>query len=136
MTKVQDVMNAFPITVEKETTIVEVFRIIREKHLSHLLVVSDSILVGVISKVDLLNAMLELSQDTTGKNYNELILRTTPVGEIMSTRLLTVRPEDNLHDAIQKMLTAGVHCLPVVNVQNQPIGILNILDLLRASSKV
>lgn len=132
MTKVQDVMNAFPITVEKEMSLVEVFRIMREKHLSHLLVVSDSSLVGIVSKVDLLNAMLELSQETTGKNYNKLILRTTPVREIMSTRLLTVMPEDDLNDAIQQMLAAKVHCLPVVNVHNQPIGILNPIDLLIA----
>lgn len=134
MRKVQDVMNAFPISVAKSTSIMDVFRIIREKRLSHLLVVDESELVGVISKEDLLNKMVELSYDTTGKIYNDIILRTTPVSTIMSKVLITARPADSLADAVEHMLSAEIHCIPVVNETGQPVGLLNPMDVLKAYS--
>lgn len=112
----------------------DVFRIIREKRLSHLLVVDESELVGVISKEDLLNKMVELSYDTTGKIYNDIILRTTPVSTIMSKVLITARPADSLTDAVERMLSAEIHCIPVVNETGQPVGLLNPMDVLKAYS--
>ena len=132
MKTVQDVMNAFPIMVDGETSLVDVFKIIREKHLSHLLIVSGTKLVGIISKEDLLRHMLELSQDTTGKNYNQIILRTTPVKEIMSTDLVVADTQDKLTDAVDRMLRSKVHCIPVVNSNEEPVGILSPMDLLKA----
>lgn len=134
MRKVQDVMNAFPISVTESTSLMDVFRIIREKRLSHLLVVDESELVGVISKEDLLNKMVELSYDTTGKIYNDIILRTTPVSTIMSKVLITARPADSLADAVERMLSQEIHCIPVVNEAGQPIGVLNPMDVLKAYS--
>jgi CBS domain-containing protein len=132
MKTVQDVMNAFPIMVDVETSLVDVFKIVREKHLSHLLIVSGTRLVGIISKEDLLNQMLDLSQDTTGKSYNQIVLRTTPVHKIMSTDLVVAHAHDRLTDAIERMLRSKVHCIPVINAKGEPVGILNPMDLLKA----
>ncbi|MBK8506106.1 MAG: CBS domain-containing protein [Saprospiraceae bacterium] len=132
MMKVQDVMNAFPIMVDIETSLVDVFKIVREKHLSHLLIVSGTKLVGIISKEDLLRHMLDLAQDTTGKNYNQIILRTTPVHKIMSTDLIVAHTQDKLTDAVDRMLNSKVHCIPVINAKEEPVGILNPMDLLKA----
>ncbi|MCB1160681.1 MAG: CBS domain-containing protein [Leptospiraceae bacterium] len=132
MKKVRDVMNPFPIIVDEETSLVEVFKIVEEKHLSHLLIVSGTKLVGIISKEDLLHKMLDLAKDTTGKTYNEIILETTPVHKIMTRKLHTIHPEDILDDAIRSMLDKQVHCLPVINQKNEPIGLLNPADVLKA----
>ena len=125
-------MNAFPILIEQDLSLIDSFKIFRKKRLSHLLVVHHGVLVGVISKEDLLNKMVELAHDTTGKNYNEIILQTTPVSRIMSSELITAHPEDLLTDTVDKMLNTGVHCIPVVNGDSQPVGILTPIDLLRA----
>jgi CBS domain-containing protein len=134
MKTVKDVMNPFPIMVEEDTSLIEVFKIVREKHLSHLLVVSGTTLKGVISKEDLLNKMLDLSQDTTGRNYNQIILKTTPVSKIMTTELVTAALEDSLDDVVDQMLENAIHCIPIVNNKREPIGILNPMDLLKALS--
>ena len=129
---VQDLMNAFPILVDQDTPIIEVFRIFRRKKVSHLLIVSGLRLVGVISKEDLLNKMVDLSEISTGHKYNEIILKSTLVKEIMSRDLVVAHPNDQLLEAVSKMLKANVHCLPVLNDADEPIGILNPIDLLNA----
>jgi acetoin utilization protein AcuB len=134
MRSVNEVMNAFPVLIEQDLSLIDSFKIIRKKHLSHLLVVHHGVLVGVLSKEDLLNKILELTRDTTGKNYNEIILQTTPVSRIMSSELITASLEDLLSDTVDKMLNAGVHCIPVVNEDFQPVGILTPIDLLKAYS--
>ena len=125
-------MNSFPIMVEENTSLVEVFKIVREKHLSHLLVVEGRKLRGIISKEDLLNKMLDLSQDTTGRNYNQIVLRTTPVSKIMTTDVVTAAPTDLIDEVIDDMLENIIHCIPIVNEKREPIGILNPMDLLKA----
>ncbi len=134
MRLVNDVMDAFPISIEQDSSLIDSFKIFRKNHLSHLLVVDHGVLVGVISKEDLLNKMVELAHDTTGKNYNEIILQTTPVSSIMSSGLITASPDDLLTDTVDKMLNAGVHCIPVVNEDSQPVGILTPIDFLKTYS--
>lgn len=130
--KVEEIMNAFPVLVDQETSIIEVFKIFKQKRVSHLLLVEDTKLVGVISKEDLLHNMVDLAAETTGKNYNEIVLKTTRVKQIMSTKLVVAKAGEFLLDAVRRMLDAHVHCIPIVNNLNEPIGILNPIDLLSA----
>ena len=132
MKKVADIMNNFPILVDEETCLSDVFRIFQEKLITHLLVVSGIRLTGIVSKEDLLFKMLQLARDTTGVNYNRIILATTPVTDIMSTDLTTVTPGEDLRNAVQIMLEARVHCLPVINENHEPVGELLPTDLLEA----
>jgi CBS domain-containing protein len=129
---IEEVMNNFPVLVDQDTSIIEVFKIFRQKKVSHLLLVEGSTLVGVLSKEDLLNQMVELAADTTGKNYNEIILKSTMVKRIMSTNLVVARTGELLLEVVRRMLDAKVHCIPIINDLNEPIGILNPIDLLSA----
>ena len=96
------------------------------------MLVEGSKLVGVVSKEDLLNKMVDLATDTTGKNYNEIILKTTMVKKIMSTDLVVARTGELLTHVVRRMLDANVHCVLITNELNEPIGILNPSDLLGA----
>lgn len=51
--------------------------------------------------------------------------------DIMSTALVTVRPEDPLHEARAKMETAEIRHLPVVDNKQRVVGMLSNRDLLR-----
>lgn len=125
-------MNPFPISVDAHTALVEVFEVMRSKHLSHLPVVQGMKLVGIISKEDLLNAMLDLATESSGRNYNDIILRTTPVSKIMTTELITATVMDALDEAVDRMIDAKVHCIPVINEKDEPVGLLSPMDILRA----
>jgi CBS domain-containing protein len=51
------------------------------------------------------------------------------VGTVMSTNLLTVRPEDDLRHALSVMQHGRVHRVPVIDDQWQVVGILAVNDL-------
>lgn len=125
-------MNPFPLMVEKETTLTEALAIMKERQISHLPIISENKLVGIIAKEDLLNAMLDLAIESSGKKYNEIFLKTTAVEKIMSTDLITARTTDTLLETISKMLDRGLHCIPVVNDDFEPIGLLHPMDVLKA----
>jgi CBS domain-containing protein len=52
----------------------------------------------------------------------------------MATRLITLRPEQPIHDAINLLLKHGISGAPVVDDTKQLIGILSELDCLRMLS--
>jgi len=50
----------------------------------------------------------------------------------MSRHLVTVTSEMSVEDAARSMLTNKVSCLPVVDAQSRPIGVVTWRDLVRA----
>jgi CBS domain-containing protein len=53
----------------------------------------------------------------------------TTVGEIASTNLETVSPDENLDSALQKMASSQVRRLPVVEEDGKVVGILAQADV-------
>jgi CBS-domain-containing membrane protein len=74
---------------------------------------------GVITDRDLCMAAY-----TTGRPLTE-----TQVASVMSTRLVSVRPEDPIAEAAERMRTAQVRRLPVVDESGHLRGMLSLADL-------
>ena len=53
----------------------------------------------------------------------------------MSRALVTLRPDEDLQTAIQRLNEHRVSGLPVINDKNQPLGILTWRDVLRQAEK-
>jgi len=51
------------------------------------------------------------------------------VEKVMSTQLITARANDVVGPLRDVMLDAGVHCVPVVDHDNRPVGIVSAWDL-------
>ena len=51
------------------------------------------------------------------------------IDEVMSTRLLTASPSDLVGPVRDTMLDGGVHCVPVVDDDGHPVGIVSAWDL-------
>ncbi len=128
---VEAYMNHDPLCVEHNVSIIELFEKIKKSSNGYALIVNDNVLVGVISKEDILKRMLRLVISTTGKTYSEFQLNTILAEEVMSKRLYTAKPDDSIASKIDWLLEKDVYCLPVVNENNEPIGIVTILDLLK-----
>jgi CBS domain-containing membrane protein len=58
--------------------------------------------------------------------------RTTTVEEVMSTALLTVKPDESIDSADLEMKLAEVRHFPVIDSRNRLVGIVSNRDLLRA----
>ncbi|SDE01794.1 acetoin utilization protein AcuB [Cupriavidus sp. YR651] len=128
---VDSIMSKKVVTVVFDDTLATVKSIFDEAKFHHLLVVEDGRLHGVVSDRDLLRAMSPFIGSTveSARDVNTLNKR---VHQIMSRKPVTLRPEAELADAVELFLTHQISCIPVVDEQFQPIGILSWRDVLRA----
>jgi acetoin utilization protein AcuB len=88
---------------------------LRQRRLRHALVCDDhQKLLGLVSRTDLI-----------GKDQCR-------AHEVMTRRPKTVEPDMMLNPAITLLLTSGLTCLPVVNEDDQPVGMLSVFELVLA----
>ncbi|MFS8980233.1 CBS domain-containing protein [Cupriavidus necator] len=127
---VDSIMSKSVVTVVFDDTLATVMNIFDEAKFHHLLVVEDGRLHGVISDRDLLRAMSPFIGSTveSARDVNTLSKR---VHQIMSRKPITLRPEAEIGDAVELFLTHQISCIPIVDEQFRPVGILSWRDILR-----
>ena len=69
-TQVKEIMTSPAIIVTPEQTVEESMRIMTEKHIRHLPVVEDGVLLGVVSIGDLVKWMISAQQQTISQLHN------------------------------------------------------------------
>ncbi|WP_336325596.1 CBS domain-containing protein [Halovenus sp. HT40] len=115
-TPVEEIMSSPVATVTSDTTITEAAQVLREKSIGSL-VVGDDIIEGIITETDVVGAVSE-----------GLDLDSTPVEEIMTDPVVTVRPHEAVHVAGERMGHNAVKKLPVTE-DGEPVGIVTTTDL-------
>ncbi|PZP93916.1 MAG: CBS domain-containing protein [Variovorax paradoxus] len=99
-------------------------RLMRDNHVGSVVVVDEvgeqRIVVGLLTDRDIVTAVVA----------KDLLPSSLRVEELMTTDLLTARPEDSLADLMRAMRHKGVRRVPVVGQKNQLIGIVSLDDLL------
>ena len=115
---VNQVMTADPRTVESGDTIVEAARAMRESDAGDVLVVEQGRLTGIVTDRDItVRAVAE------GRDPNE-----TRVGEVATTDVRTLTPDQSVDDALRLMREHDVRRIPVVQ-DGRPAGIVSLGDL-------
>ena len=115
-TPVSGIMTSPVLTVDGEMTVVEAARTLREKHVGSL-VVGEEIVDGIVTESDVVAAVGE-----------EADLESTTVAEIMSDPVVTIRPDESVRVAGERMGHNGVKKLPVTE-DGEPVGIVTTTDL-------
>lgn len=144
---VGDVMSRDPITATPDTPLTDVIRILAERRISGLPVVDQNgKLVGVISETDLmwresgvtppayimlLDSVIYLENPARYDRDLHKALGQT-VGEVMSSNPMTISPDKSLQEAARLMHERGVHRLPVLDANEQVVGVLTRGDIVRA----
>ena len=116
--------NREVIIVDRATTILEAAKLMRSKHVGDL-VVTDSreghmVPVGILTDRDI---VVELLAD-------EVELDKVSVGDAMSYELVSIKQQQGVQEAIEKMRARGVRRLPVVDDAGALVGIVTVDDLL------
>ncbi|WP_420991800.1 CBS domain-containing protein [Cupriavidus sp. 30B13] len=119
------------VTVVFDDTLATVKHIFDEAKFHHLLVVEDGKLHGVVSDRDLLRAMSPFIGSTveSARDVNTLNKR---VHQIMTRKPVTLRPEAKIADAVEMFLAHRISCIPIVDEQFRPVGIVSWRDILRS----
>ena len=129
-----EIMTARVVTVELDDRLSTVKEIFDSRQFHHLLVVGeDGTLRGVISDRDLLRAlsphlgtMNETARDSASLNKR--------VHQIMTRKPISLKPDDSVADAVALLLQHRISCLPIVDDDSKPVGIVSWRDVLGAVS--
>jgi CBS domain-containing protein len=117
---IREVMTPNPETVEPGSPAEDAAIAMKEADAGMIPVVDGGALVGTVTDRDIVLRIV-----AEGKNP-----RSTTVGEIASTQIVTVRPEQDLDDALQLMARHQVRRLPVVE-DGRLVGIVAQADVAR-----
>lgn len=128
---VEKLMARHVVTVELDDTLRTVRDIFSHVNFHHLLVVEEGRLYGVLSDRDLLKA-LSPRIATASETEKDLATLNKKVHQIMTHKPIVVKPQDSIYDAVDLFNKHGVSCLPVVDDENRPVGVLTWRDILRA----
>jgi acetoin utilization protein AcuB len=131
---VQNIMTQKIVTVELDDTLATVREIFEKLKFHHLLVVESEKLIGVVSDRDLLKA-LSPNIGTMSETFNDIATLNKRVHQIMSRKPMTLRPEAPIGDAVRLFNTNRVSCIPVVDKEFRPVGIVSWRDILKALLK-
>ena len=110
--RVGDVMMPEVRSVSRSTSVREAARLMREADAGALPVVESERVVGIVTDRDI--ALRIVGADKSPD---------TPVGEIASGDLVSVRPEQDLDEALRVMARYQVRRLPVVEEDGRLVGI-------------
>lgn len=107
--------------VAPDATMYDVLRLMADKGVGALPVLKDENLVGIISERDYVRKVI-LRENTS---------LDTPVREIMTERVITVHPEQTIHECMSLMTDKRVRHLPVLE-NDRLTGIISIGDVVKA----
>ena len=117
--KVRDCMNTNLVYAEPQCTVWDIAKLMNEKH---------------VGSVVICNPKKELSGITTDRDIVlrgiacEKNMQTTPISEIMTTKVITATPEDDVTNVMQKMAENQIRRLPVIE-NGKIVGMVTLKDL-------
>lgn len=125
------IMTARIVTVEMDDRLEVVKEIFDTMKFHHLLVVDEhKKLSGVLSDRDLLRALSPYVGSAT-ETARDLATLNKRVHQMMTRRPITLRQESGIAEAVELLLKNRISCLPIVDDDFKPIGIVSWRDLLR-----
>lgn len=107
--------------VSPETSTLDAVRFMASRSIGALMVLEDGILSGIISERDLIYRIA---------NQHELDL-STPIKEYMTTRVITVNPDQDIEECMQIMSDRRIRHLPVVIANGELVGLISIGDVVK-----
>lgn len=115
---VREIMVESAVTVESDATLSETARLMRDADIGDVIVVEAMKPVGIVTDRDIVvRAVAETAQPGN-----------MTAGQICSTELVTVRPEDEVKQATTLMRKAAVRRLPVVD-DGMLVGVLSLGEI-------
>ena len=136
-TQVEEIMTKKPFVVEEDDSIGTVLSLLRAEGISHVPIVRDGKLVGMVSIYDIIESIFQPRQvqrygDRVGQKVPVLSI---PAKGIMVKPVITVLPETKLRDAEEQMHKFNISSLIVVS-KGKPVGIITKRDFLEPLAQI
>jgi CBS domain-containing protein len=118
MDQIRDIMQTNVITIDHEKNALDAVKLLTEKKISFLVIQKDGNPIGVVTERDIVQKISYFDEKTS-----EFLLK-----DIMSTEFKWVGPNEEIENAIQKMLNNNIRRLLVLE-NEKLLGIITLTDL-------
>ena len=110
------------LSIDPGATVFDALKLMAEKNVGALLVLEGGTVVGILSERDYARKVILHGKSSLN----------TPVRDIMTDRVMFIRPEQTVEECMALMTEKHIRHLPVL-VDNQLVGVVSIGDLVKAS---
>ena len=132
--KITEIMSSPPITGTLDDFLSEVKEMLAVNNTKHLVIIEEGKLMGVLSERDLL---LAISPYVNSNVYTTRDLATLNqrVGQIVERHPLYLDDQSELEDAIDMFDKNHISCIPIVDADFVPVGVVTKSDIIRFYNK-
>ena len=116
--QVKEVMTTRPVTLDRDASLVEAARVMRDRGIGDVIVVEGDDAEGIVTDRDIV-----IRGVAEGADPN-----TTRLGQVLSGDLTSVAPDDPVERALELMREKAVRRLPVLE-GGKPVGVVSLGDL-------
>jgi CBS domain-containing protein len=129
---VKEIMNKYPITIKKSTTIAKASELLLNYKINGVIVLEEDneTLYGVVTTTDLLNLMLKVYKESGDQQENYKKVAGNPVSEITTKSVLKLQTESTMKEAMDLVEKNGIHTIPIYNEIDKLIGVIGRHDFL------
>ncbi|MGA7780171.1 MAG: CBS domain-containing protein [Paraburkholderia sp.] len=122
------------VTIGFDGTLLTLRGIFEHAGMHHVLVVEDMWLYGIVSDRDLLRAISPFIESIV-ETPRDVATLNKCTHQIVSRQPITISPDSDVAEAIQLLVRHSISCIPVVDVDCRPLGILGWRDILLTDSR-
>lgn len=127
--RAEQIMSDSVVSIEPDTSLSEVRKLVRSRRFRHVPVVTtEGLILGVVSDRDLF--ALPNDADDTSETIEPKI-----VADIMTKSVLTATPDTNIREIARVLFEERIGCMPIVDEDGLVVGIITRSDILRALIK-
>jgi CBS domain-containing protein len=127
---VKDWMTREVITINPDMTLPEAHRLMTDHKIRRLPVIENGRLVGIVTLGDVREAEPSSATSLSIWEVNYLLAK-LKIGEIMTSKPITIAAEETIGEAARLMLEKKVSGLPVIDEKQHVIGIITESDIFR-----
>jgi acetoin utilization protein AcuB len=129
--KVESIMQKNLLTLSMDSPLSQAKEIFEKNNVHHIIITDDNgLLAGVITDRDLYKH-LSPTVGTSHETHRDTALLQKKTHQIMARNVIQTQADQSLNEAVLLLHDNHVSCLPVVNTENKPIGIITWRDLLK-----
>ena len=125
---IADVMTPNPVTLRPSDTIGQAEDIMDERGFRQIPIVNGKELAGILTDRDIrsfLSGRLFGAPEERDRALN------TKIATVMTSKPISVNPQDDLSDAVELLIESKIGGIPVVNQEEGLVGIVTYVDVLK-----
>jgi acetoin utilization protein AcuB len=126
--KVSEIMTKPVVTIGLDDNVKEIENFFAQSMIRHILVVEEGELIGLVSERDLLRSM---SPNIESLIYTtrDLAALSKPVHQIVTRTPISLNLNAGINEVINIFKTTRIGCIPIVDDNNIPVGIITRSDV-------